>query len=273
MATKRIRKAAGARRTAKREIYNKYGIEFKGGKLLSPMGTWIEPLLKEGNDKTGHEVFTWSVFPGTHEYTLTVNGKDTVISGTCCCNCTGCYAMLKRYKMQNVQDSMALNTLLTVRHIDFVRRAISAQLETIGRGEVRIHAAGDFNTPNADEYAAMWHGIAETFPAFRFWTYTKVRRFEGLFDDLRNANIVKSVIPDIGVNFGHCEYVINAYYTLRSAGKKVYICRCGIDPDQHCERCGVCSAYDYVLFVEHSTNYKAQDDPLFPKLVEIVNAQ
>lgn len=175
--------------------------------------------------------------------------------------------------MQNVIDSLAVNTVLANEYLSFLQAAISAQLEILGRGEVRIHAAGDFNVKDPEGYAAMWHDIARSFPSFRFWTYTKVRRFETLFDDLKNANIVKSIIPHIGVNFGHCDYIISAYYTLLSMGCSVYICRCGIDKAQHCERCGVCAAYDYVLFLEHSTGYKAEEDPLYAKLCEIVNAQ
>jgi hypothetical protein len=168
---------------------------------------------------------------------------------------------------------MAINTVLVNEYIDFVKRCISAQLEIIGRGEIRIHAAGDFNTKYPEEYAAMWFEIASKFMSFRFWTYTKVKRFENLFDSLKNANIVKSVIPGIGFNFGRCEYIINAYYTLQELGKSVYICRCGIDKNQHCERCGVCATYEYVLFIEHGTDYKAEKDPLFAKLCEIVNNQ
>ena len=148
-----------------------------------------------------------------------------------------------------------------------------AQLEYIGRGEVRIHAAGDFNTSDPEQYATMWKEIATAFPAFRFWTYTKVKHFENLFDGMKNANIVKSVIPGIGFNFGKCEYIINAYYTLKSLNQSVYICKCGIDKNQHCERCGVCTAYKYVLFLEHSTSYNAEKDTLYSKLCEIVKNQ
>lgn len=259
-------------RITKKMVYAKYDIEMKGDKILSPIG-WITELLKEGNDKTGKRVYTWSILPGRKEYVLEVAGEKIVICGTCICNCDGCYAMRKRYNTPSVKESMARNTYLVNEHIDFVRRAISAQLEYIGRGEVRIHAAGDFNTKAGRKYPEMWRGIAEKFNSFRFWTYTKIHEYESLFDGLKNANIVKSVIPGIGINFGHCDYIISAYYTLREAGKRVYICRCGIDKNQHCERCGICATYDYVLFLEHSTEYIAEKDPLYPALVEIVNAQ
>lgn len=257
----------------KKSIYASYGIEYKGGKILSPDGMWIAELLKEGNVKTGKQVYTWSVLPGTETVSIEYRGMVIESKGTCVCDCIGCYAKTGFYRMSGVIASLALNTHLVNKYPDFVRRAIMAQLETIGRGEVRIHAAGDFNTENPSQYAGMWRDIASKNPSFRFWTYTKVKRFETLFDHLKNANIVKSVIPGIGINFGTCEYIINAYCTLRDMGLPVYICKCGIDKNQHCENCGVCAAYKYVLFVEHSTSYKAEADPLFEKLCEIVNNQ
>ena len=261
-----------AKKLTKKEIYAKYGIEFKNDKIVSPVGN-ISELLKEGNTKTGKHVYTFSLLPGTGEYTIEINGKEITEKGSCCCNCTGCYAKTGRYNCDNVVCSMAINTYLVNNHIEFVHNCIAAQLEYIGYGEIRIHAAGDFNTKDPDSYAAMWYDIAHNFNSFRFWTYTKVSKFESLFDSLKNANIVKSVIPGLGFNFGKCEYIINAYYTLKEMGKSVYICKCGIDKNQHCEKCGVCAAYDYVLFIEHSTGYNAEKDPLYAKLCEIVNNQ
>lgn len=260
------------KKATKKEVYAKYGIEFKNGKILSPLG-WICEPLKEGNDKTGKAVYTFSLLPGNFDYTVEINGKVYVICGTCVCKCKGCYAMTGHYNHDNTIRSMAINTYLVNYHIDFVYRCIMAQLEYIGRGEIRIHAAGDFNTVNSEQYANMWYQIAKKNNSFRFWTYTKVKKYETLFDELKNANIVKSVIPGIGFNFGHCNYIINAYYTLKDLGESVYICRCGIDKNQHCENCGVCATYKYVLFIEHSMEYKAEKDPLFEKLVNIINNQ
>ena len=258
--------------TSKKQIYSKYGIEFKAGKILSPIG-YISELLKEGNGKTGKAVYTWSVLPGTGTVSIDFNCIRIESKGTCVCDCLGCYAKSGFYKTDIVIKSMAINTYLVNNYPEFVENAIMAQLECLGRGEIRIHAAGDFNTVNPDRYANMWRNIAMKNNAFRFWTYTKIKRFETLFDDLKNANIVKSVVPGIGFNFGHCDYIINAYYTLKELGQSVYICKCGIDKNQHCERCGVCATYKYVLFLEHSTDYKAEHDPLYEKLCEIVNNQ
>lgn len=257
---------------SKKQIYSKYGIEYKDGKILSPIG-YVPELLKEGNNKTGKQVFTWSILPGTETVETVINGSSVAVKGTCVCDCSGCYAKTGFYKMKNVISSLAINTYLVNSYRQFVQAAIMAQLEIIGRGEIRIHAAGDFNTADPEGYSRMWHEIASKFNSFRFWTYTKVKQYETLFDDLKNANIVKSIIPNVGINYGTCEYIINAYYTLRSLGIPVYICKCGIDKNQHCERCGVCATYKYVLFVEHSTGYKAEEDPLYSKLCEIVNNQ
>ena len=178
----------------------------------------IAEILKEGNSKTGKAVYTFSLLPGTCEIVANINGEMITVKGTCVCDCVGCYAKTGFYRMNNVIYAMAINTYLVNNYPDFVKRAIMAQLEIIGRGEVRIHAAGDFNTVNPEGYAKMWHDIAKKFNSFRFWTYTKIKKFETLFDDLKNANIVKSVIPGIGFNFGTCEYIINAYYTLKELG-------------------------------------------------------
>ena len=259
-------------KTTKKGIYAEYGIKYKDGKILSPIG-WISELLKDGNTKTGKTVHTWSILAGNKKYNIVIDNQEIKISGTCVCDCQGCYAQLGRYNTYGVKQSNGINTYLVNKHIDFVKRAISAQLETIGSGEIRIHAAGDFNTENADEYVQMWIEIITAFPSFRFWTYTKVKKYEHAFDHLINGNIVKSIIPNIGVNYGHCDYLINTYYTLKSLGYSVYICKCGFDDGQHCEHCGVCASYDFVLFLEHSTSYNAKEDPLYAKLCEIVMNQ
>ena len=41
----------------KKATYEKYGIQYKSGKILSPIG-WTSELLKEGNSKTGKNVYT-----------------------------------------------------------------------------------------------------------------------------------------------------------------------------------------------------------------------
>ena len=251
---------------SKKAIYAQYGITYKDGKILCPDGQFHPELLKDGNSKTGAAVKTWSMLPGNK------NG------GTCPCTCPGCYAMRGRCAGACVVACYRFNTWLVNNHIDFFRRAIMAQLATFNSTEIRIHAAGDFMTEDPAAYANTWHYIAENARGLDgkkhvFWTYTKVEQFETLFDDLDNANIVKSKIKGIGFNFGHCDYIIRAYEMLKARGENVYICRCGIDKNQHCQSCGHCSSATYVLFIEHSTEYNAEKDPLFPVLKAIIEAQ
>lgn len=243
---------------SKKEIYARYDIQYNNGRILYN-GAWIPELLKEGNSKTGKRVYTWSM-PA---------GKD----GTCLNTCAGCYARTGFYNMPSVIAALKFNQYIVENDINFFYRAISAQLEYIGSGEVRIHASGDFRTKNCTEYAETWHRIVTENPSFLFWTYTKIKALENLFDDTNNGNIVKSIINGIGYNYGHCDYIINAFNKLNAAGANVYICRCGIDKNQHCENCTHCATAEFVLFIEHSTDYKAEKDPRYNELKTLIESQ
>lgn len=239
-------------RVNKKAIYEKYGIEYKSGKINSPIG-WINELLKKGNTKTGVKVLTWSM-------------NQT----TCKMHCKDCYANFGFYNMANVKKSLAINTELATRYMDFVERAIMAQLETLTEStEIRIHAVGDFFSL---EYVEMWKRIIKANARHIFWTYTKYTEHENAFDEFENANIVKSLING-KFNFGHCSHVLALYDELTKANKSVHICRCGIDSDQHCEGCHKCSESEYVLFLEHSTDYKAKEDALYNELKAVINNQ
>ena len=93
------------------------------------------------------------------------------------------------------------------------------------------------------------------------------------FDDIENAHIVPSIVKGNGFNFGHCDYIIFLYEFLKEMGEDVYICRCGIDKEQHCVNCNSCMTRKYVLFLEHSTEYKPEKDPLYPVFCALVNSQ
>ena len=243
-------------------IYAKHGIKYdsKKNKIYWPHEKiWINELLKHGNSKTGKDVYTWSLPAGTE--------------GSCVCNCKGCYAMNGFYLMPSVKKALALNLRIVEEDIGFFYHAISAQLEIIGSCELRIHAAGDFATKNSLAYALCWKWIAAENPAVLAWTYTKVKEYETLFADLPNGHIVKSVIDGIGVNYGHCDYILETYNKLVSMGASVWICRCGFDKNQHCHGCHHCATADFVLFLEHSTEYRAEQDPLYSDLYRLVMAQ
>lgn len=261
---------------SKAAIYEQYGIKYdaKTQKIYHALFGWIRPLLINGNDKLGKGVWTYSTLATNKHYDVTletVNGPEQFdITGTCPCHCTGCYATKGRYTFDTVIQANARKTWLSRFDIDFMTRAIIAQINADHITICRIHASGDFCS---SEYIDAWRHIVAACPETIFWTYTKNFEAEHAFDDMKNINVVHSIIDGIGFNFGHCDYIIMAYRALQSIGKKVYICRCGIDKKQHCTNCRGCSKNEIVLFIEHSTEYKAEKDPMFETLKAIIESQ
>lgn len=249
----------------KKDIYAAHGIEFKAGKILSPLG-WIAPLLINGNAKLGKGVWTFSTLAGNIEYNAVINGNAVTVKGTCNCNCVGCYAQTGFYRMASTVNALAIRTIIAREHTEFMTRAIIAQIEAEHIELCRIHASGDFI---GIEYIMAWREIVNACKGCKFWTYTKNPIAENAFNDLNNINIVKSIIPGCGFNFGHCDYILDTYNRLQSEGKRVHVCKCGFDKNQHCVNCKGCSENEFVLFVEHSTAYKATEDPRYNELYEI----
>lgn len=286
---------------SKFDIYSEMGIKYDPltGKIYHPFLGWINEVLVNGNEKIGKGVYHFSTLAGTGEYhvnialhmvettvkkktskkfgqkikVVAVDNENPVyidVKGTCVFDCKGCYAQAGNYRYDTTIAYLAIRTWLVWNDIDFLKRAIMAQIQADNIKFLRIHASGDFAS---DEYIKMWIQIVLAFQETAFWTYTKVDRAEKIFDHFGNANIVKSVIEHFGFNFGHCDYILALYNYLKSLGVPVYICRCGIDKNQHCTNCKGCSKFEYVLFLEHSTEYKAEKDPLFPVLKEIIENQ
>lgn len=258
------------KRKSKKAVYAGFGIEYANGKINAPEFGYIPELLIDGNSKLGKGVWTFSTLAGTKEYHVNINGKEYTIKGTCICNCVGCYAMSGFYNMPSVILSNAIKTYLCRYHLEFVKNAIIAQIKAMNIRLCRIHASGEFFN---SEYVEMWRDVITKCKECAFWTYTKNKEAENAFSELPNANIVKSIISGFGFNFGKCSYILMVYKALKEAGKSVYICKCGIDKNQHCTNCKGCSKNDYVLFIEHSTDYRAELDPAFNELKDIIEKQ
>lgn len=254
----------------KKEIYAAFGIEYNAAKnwILTPLG-WLPPLLVDGNGKIGKGVFHFSTCPGNKEYSVVINGETMDTFGTCGDNCPGCYGMSGNYSRYGY-DALTIRTIIAREYMDFCKRAILAQIKADKIKTVRIHATGDFFSR---AYLNMWIDIVKANPAVVFWGYTKEYAAETAFDAFPNANIVKSNVPGAEYNFGHVDYIIAVYEMLRAMGKDAYVCRCGIDKNQHCTNCTACARCEHVLFLEHSTAYKAEKDPRFAEFVELVNSQ
>lgn len=258
------------KRNSKFDIYASYGILYRNGKIYHPQFGWIRPLLVNGNSKLGKGVFTFSTLAANTEYHCHIHGMDYAIVGTCPCKCKGCYACNGNYRFQSVINALGMRTWIARNDIAYFYCAVSAQIKADGIKLCRIHASGDFFSV---EYLNAWVRIAKENENTVFWGYTKVTEYENAFDELPNANLVKSIIHGFGFNFGTCEYILKVYKALKSMGKSVYICRCGIDKNQHCTNCNACARFDYVLFIEHGTNYKAEKDPLFDTVKALIESQ
>lgn len=263
---------------SKATIYNEFGIPYDHitGKIYHKLFGWIQPLLINGNDKLGRGVWTFSTLPTNMAYNVIIptpgygGSIELSIRGTCPVTCEKCYARRGRYTFQNVIQANARKTYFARYELDFMTRAILAQVRADRITICRIHASGDFCDA---AYIDAWKHIVSACKDTIFWTYTKNIQAENAFNDLSNINVVRSVIPGIGFNFGHCDYIIRVYNALRSLGKRVYICRCGIDKNQHCTTCRGCVNNEIVLFIEHSTEYKADKDPLYNELKSIIESQ
>lgn len=263
-------------------VFEKYGIDYniETSKVYCPGFGWTYLPLVDGNGKIGKGIYHFSTLPGDKHYTLNINvvaGKVdnenpimVDIDGTCKGTCQGCYSMTGNYRYANTLAYLAHRTIAARLYASWLEKAINAQIEAFEIKFIRIHASGDFFSA---DYVEMWRRIARANQSVTMWTYTKNSEAENAFNDIANVNIVKSVIPGLGFNFGHCDYILACYEYLKSAGKTVYICRCGIDKNQHCTNCKGCSKNEFVLFIEHSTSYKAERDPLFPVLKALIESQ
>lgn len=254
----------------KSDFYEKFGIEYKKGYIVTPLFGFRRPMLVKGNAKIGQALYHFSMLPTNRLYNLTIDDDPVSVLGTCNCFCDGCYATKGNYNFKTTIKALAIRTALARYDLDFVERAINAQIQADNIKFIRVHASGDFFSR---DYIDMWKRIAKANPAVTMWTYTKNADAENAFYDIPNFNIVHSLIPNIGKNYGPCEYILSTYETLSSLGIPVYICKCGIDKNQHCSNCKVCSTYKYVLFIEHSTGYRAENDPLFPVLKALIESQ
>lgn len=260
----------------KKAIYASYGIEFKSGKINAPVFGFINPLLINGNAKLGKGVYTFSTLPTNEIISYFENGEKKECKGTCPCTCKdengkkSCYACGGCYTFNSTKLSLARKTILCRLCLEFVKRAIMAQIKADRISICRIHAAGDFFSK---EYITAWKDICLANPACLFWTYTKNPEAENAFDEIPNCNVVKSLIPGRGKNYGKAAYIISLYYELKAAGKSVWVCRCGVDKNQHCTNCRHCAECEFVLFLEHGTSYKPEEDPYFPAFVALVESQ
>lgn len=242
------------------------------GNLVMVDGELYPLPLVQGNTKLGKKVWHSSTLPTNEMITCkSETGEVITEKGTCPMSCTGCYATKGNYQFDSTKYRIMMRTRLLRRHPQAYFDLVAIQLRYENIEKLRIHATGDFIQGEARGF----YDVLQSFPHVKAWTYTKVQNDAdvALLDTLPNCNIVKSIIKGCGFNFGHVAYIANMFYYLKRLGKSVYICRCGIDENQHCSNCDGCSDHEYVLFVEHSTGYNAQADYGYSKLVQLIESQ
>lgn len=228
--------------------------------------------LVQGNEKLGNSVWHSSTLPTNK--TITAKLKDgTELSelGTCPFTCKGCYGERNNYNYNTTKYWLIMRTRLLRNYPEIYFLLIDLQIQYERIEKLRIHAVGDFLPGEA----LGFYEILKKYPNVKSWTYTKlsVSGDIAILDSLKNCNVVKSVIPGFGFNFGKVAYIANLYYYLKRNNKSVYICRCGIDKEQHCSNCSGCSDHEFVLFIEHSTGYKAINDYGYNKIVDLIESQ
>lgn len=247
------------------------------GNFIRIDGGDLYPLpLVDGNEKIGKGIWHASTLPTNETITAVINKgteNEAVISemGTCPLRCPGCYATKGNYLYDDIKYYLIMRTRFLKNYPDLYFYVARCQIECENIKYIRLHASGDF----IPDEAYGWYKIFRDMPDVTGWTYTKVRIAGNVkkLDSLNNFNIVRSIIPGCGFNYGKIAYIIKTYKKLVSAGKKVYICRCGIDKNQHCNNCTGCSKNDYVLFIEHGTGYNAKKDPLYDEIRRLIESQ
>lgn len=279
-------------RITKKDIWSSYGIEYdsKTGKILTPFGMWVNPLMPFGtNDKIG-DCHSFSIYHGnellkiedfeTNELVtkIMLAANISEIKASCPFHCKDCYCDFNKFQRYKTPKASAMRNLILARYFrEWLENAITAQIIADKAEQVRIHVAGDFFSI---EYAEMWSRIAKRFPNVIFWTYTKVPFALDILSNIDNLHIVPSLTP-CGFNFGTCAELLAMYAKLTAMGYRVHICACGTEFQNHCANCkhgckAIGAECDFVLFIKHSSKgYKAgkHDKAEFLKVLEIIARQ
>lgn len=270
-------------RIRKASFYAMYGIVIKGNKILAPWGEFIPQPLTMGSKTC---TLGFSTLGGSREWEFEFQGELVKMCGTCTHQCPNCYACGGNYvRYMSVKTSNGIRTILARKYLDFLKRAILAQVAwgsgwevrsdgSFGRipvDKVRVHVSGDFFSK---EYTDMWHEVATSCFRTSFWAYTKEEEAEKAFDDIPNFNIVGSIIDGYGINYGTIDHVLGAKEFLEAQGEETFICRCSIDKGQKCSNCGACRNLKHVLFLEHGNKeYNPEKDSRWEEFKGIVENQ
>jgi hypothetical protein len=188
--------------------------------------------LTQGNAKLSKCILGWSITP-----VITCPNNNQCANTCYARKLEKLYPVCKRAWTRNYQLSKTRefkNTISTF---------IASKIKKIKY--VRIHVSGDFYS---QEYIDKWCSIVQEFPDIKFYTYTKTFNMFN-FDNitsLANINIINSIAPDGGINYGdskRIEYLKSIGYNVCPTQKGDNII-CG-------ENCKICIEKQKVCFNVH----------------------
>ena len=188
-------------------------------------------LLSKGNNKLDKTILCWSITP-VESCPVCTGCKDT------------CYAIRPYKRWPNVKIAWDRNFALAKenKHMEPIVKQLMHSKCTV----VRIHVSGDFFS---QKYIDSWVSIAEQFPNIKFYSYSKTIE---IFDfnelcALPNVNIINSICPDDGNNYGSKERINMLHekwgYAICPAVENKAV-KCG-------KTCKICHTHDKVCFLEH----------------------
>ena len=260
------------KKALKNLIESRTGLKCFGDLVRIDADGELYPLpLVQGNAKIGASVWHASTLPTADIVACEHDNIKYEMRGTCPTTCAGCYGTKGNYNFNDIKYILMRRTALLRLYAEIYFFLALCQIKAENIIYIRVHATGDF----IENEAAGWYKIFKAMPYLKGWTYTKCKIAGDIkrLNDLKNFNIVNSNIKGCGFNFGHIDYILKVYNKLVKKGITPYICRCGIDAGQHCSNCTGCSKNKYVLFIEHSTEYKAHKDPLYNTIKELIERQ
>lgn len=251
------------------------GVKVAGNNVIVNDERYPLPLVR-GNKKIGRGVWHASTLAGCRVWSCyDKDGNLHLERGTCACQCAGCYGCHGCYLFNGVIWALMQRTRFLRNEPAAYFHCVKAQIIAQHVKILRVHATGDF----LQGEAAGWYDVFKYAPGLIGWTYTKLPIAGDIerLNNLNNFNIVDSVIHGCGrefkYNYGRATYVLEARKRLLKQGRRVYVCRCGVDNAQHCDRCNGCALNEIVLFLYHGPDYDPETDPDYITLKDIINAQ
>lgn len=170
-------------------------------RIFNELGLSVMPKLNmnrmtNGNLKLADSILIFDTTAGT--------------SGTCSCDCKGCYAKKSQNRYPMTRLFRGVNTYLAKNHIDVLEKVLCDQIsKSVKTKAVRLHSSGDFFS---QEYVNMWNRIVKKYPNIKFYTYTKADSLD--FTEIEsnsNFNLIRSVAVNIDCetvyNFGDKEHI------------------------------------------------------------------